>query len=78
MWADLLFAQRGERLSKVVLFQITAMTDNDVQRASKLSIGPANTWSKTRIDCKKKTSKNGNVGRCQTDTVGRQKKKRRP
>jgi hypothetical protein len=33
-------------LSKVILFQITAMTDNDVQRASKLSIGPANTWSK--------------------------------
>jgi hypothetical protein len=65
-------------LSKVILFQITTMMNIDEQRASKLSIGPANTWSKTRIDCKRKTSKNGNVGRCQTDTVGRQKKKRRP
>jgi hypothetical protein len=34
MWADLLFVQR-ERVSKVLLFQITAVTDSDMQRASK-------------------------------------------
>jgi hypothetical protein len=33
MRPDLLFGQRGERLSKVILFQITVMMDNDVQRA---------------------------------------------
>jgi hypothetical protein len=33
------------------------MIDYDVQRASKLSIGPANTWSKMRINCKGKRVK---------------------
>ena len=33
MRPDLLFGQRGERLSKAILFQITVMMDNDVQRA---------------------------------------------
>ena len=47
-------------------------------RARKLSIGPANMWSKTKIDCEGKRVKMEMLADVKTDTVGRQKKKWRP
>jgi hypothetical protein len=48
-----------------------AMIGNDVQRGSKLSIGPANRWSRTKIDAKGKMIKMEMVADVETDTVGK-------
>jgi hypothetical protein len=79
MRPDLLFGQRGERLSKVILFQITVMMDNDVQRAKQ-----AFDWTSQYVEqhenrfAKGKRVKMEMLADVKTDTVGRQKKKWRP